>query len=906
MRGTPLEKLLAIWAKSNVGAAKDLEEVLTLVHAPADLPGGLKVFRKLSRILLIARADGGTKQDRDRSDRYLRALFWTIHNGKSLASNLFATAEGREAFLKSTGSNPMLSRGAKNHGLWTLLWEHCSEQALVVSFRTLQLHATLSHMAVVNYWVARGKWNHGSLPATSILSSMYDDTLAIRHFVMPEYKDKKEYISVLIWLGVQRRIMKHRRKSAEIPASDLISALQDFAAPHIPARSDVKPACIYKDLSSIIWLLKRRSTPEKLRQPRKASILPSPDPVDKALPEISVESAFPPEPLPITVPISEFELDRSPVDEVVEELEYEKSEGISDHLEDNDEPGNDEDEPLEPDSGIEIYRRHQWSTAEIQDCVRSGTHPEDELTSDSIYLSHRKTGPRGGGSWAAIENQLFPWSPQEIPFELLADGMQVLQNIATQGRRADIELYALASIILRLGATGKTMQKLVVRSDYPSKPESVTLVLQTWKSANPSEWIIPALPLDLVTQLEPQFGCKKCDDAFVLPDYTSMGTVMSSLVNLQSDGAWDGTPRQPFDRPADEYDRQLKDCFNREAPDRAELLRTVFTFSRLGETRFRRLYRDAGENVVPATYLTRRKHRTGEVTRFYETLEVGSLQRLDRLSLAGMCCELNKVGLGLPFDRSLLPTRSSGYIGSPFCPSAGALADFFIGLREKLRLANANLAEDFSFTNLSKVHNLYITYCYAGYNLATGHRAVIGGYSAPEQVEWRSMFLGIRDKGLRTRLIPVSGTAFAQMQLCARYLELFESQFLKHAPTPSLYFLDEDLHVIEISESSLRNHLPFVANFGRHFVCSFVAENILNGNDQIAIDHLKEFLGHAAEGEDRTAPHSAFDYGRYAKSMGEVLRVLLDQVRFWPINIWGERQQEYEPELERAFDAGTT
>jgi hypothetical protein len=144
------------------------------------------------------------------------------------------------------------------------------------------------------------------------------------------------------------------------------------------------------------------------------------------------------------------------------------------------------------------------------------------------------------------------------------------------------------------------------------------------------------------------------------------------------------------------------------------------------------------------------------------------------------------------------------------------------------------------------------------------------------------------------------------MIACADYLDTFPKIFSMDKPDLPLFLMGEDSSIHEISPTSLQDHLPYVANFGRHYLCSWISERQFAGDARIENGYLKELLGHAAEGEDRSSLHSLFDYGAYAFSMHEVLEDLLAEIEFWPIDITGTRQQAYDAELEYALAAGAT
>jgi len=839
-RRTPLQTLLAIAAHDPAVDPVALEEVLRLVHAPNDLEGTAKVAQNLCLIVQAAIASKKTTEPA-RFERYRNVLQWLEQNVGVLAPRLFSgDADSEARFLRTKGKHPILGRVAEKHGLWTLLWEDGPDE-----FRVLQLRATLSHIAVMQYWTTRPHWDPHSRSARGVLRSLCDQTRAIRHFVMDDYKGKREYQEVL------RELAKH-------PESDPIPILQSVLARYRPARRDDKPKSIYTDLCAIVWLLQRATHPQRLRQPIQPTT---------------------------TKTSTEYELDRSPTDNVDQDPDDDE-----DDLDDED-----GEEGESPSSSVEtaVYRRHHWTAKEVDDCLDSGTHPEDALPRQSIHLSHRKSGARAGSGWAAMKNHLFLWSPDEIPLELIADGMQILAVAAENGNMGALTLYARALVVLRLGESANAVRGLVVCSDAPSQVTAVTFVLPC-EAKGRGEWVLPALPLRLRSQ-GPHPGCLNCSDHFVLPDYTALSSILRKLIDLQSGGRWKGDPIQPFDKPSLDLDHELRDCFNRN-----ETLRKVFTFSRLAEVRFRRTCQDAHGCVVPATYLTGREHDTGEVTRFYVTLPIATLQDLDRKSVRKSQNDLQKLGFASSFDPALKPSSSAGHVGSPFCPTTKGLEDFFRELRKKIERVNSELLRTPDLACRIRRHNLFVTYTYAGFNLGTGHRANVGGYADPKQVQLRDGLVGFRDKGQRGRLVPISALVYAQMCACREYLKTVD--FVGNVSLP-FYLLDNAGKAMEIAPSSLKQYLPFVPNFGRHYVCSALTELVLRGDDRIKVEYLKEFMGHAAEGEDRASPHSAFDYRGYAHSMRDVLDEVVKGTGYWPIDISGHELAANDFEVERLIQA---
>ena len=134
-----------------------------------------------------------------------------------------------------------------------------------------------------------------------------------------------------------------------------------------------------------------------------------------------------------------------------------------------------------------------------------------------------------------------------------------------------------------------------------------------------AEWFVPALPLQFRSEEPIRYdGCRECIPSFVLADYSNIGSFMRRLLDLQYGGQWTGEPVRPFDHDAVVYRRELRESL-RSGTNGSEALRSIFTFPRLGMVRFHDICDLTAGNVVAATHLTQRKHRAGEVPRFYET-----------------------------------------------------------------------------------------------------------------------------------------------------------------------------------------------------------------------------------------------------------------------------------------------
>ena len=862
---TALQKLLEMREQSKVLENSSnpgmLRELLLLLHAPNTLSGCVNVVRNLRRIFGAALRGQPGEPDSDRLKQYLQELRWIAQNANNLAQVLFADDNLRERFLRSDDENPLIRHGAGEHSLWCLLWESHPARKRQSAFLALQFHATFVHLEVLRHWTTREEWQERAYPVNAILHALYRETLAVRHFVMATYIQSEDYISVLDGLPINA------------PAPDMYRHLKDLCSKHKP-NADSDLATIFRDLGSILWLLHRGLNPDKFRaRPKGSTALPDEIDDDSAAGEVTREDAL------LDSDRDEFELDHS-----LDEDDDDDSDNA-----DSDGDEKDDEEDLSTDPRIFVTTRHKWTAAEVKTCVESGLHPADALPTYSVLLSTSRSGRRGARAWAEMNNQLLPWSRDCMPIEIVARGMHILRCASQSGQLQDLELYTRALVILRTGATEATVRPMEVRFDYPSEIDALTLVLQTSAAAEGvTEWLVPALSLPFrTTEVHRPDGCRECVTRFPLPDYSSIGKLMRSLLDLKFGGTWNGEPAHPFDRDARSYQRELREALSGNAPEAAETLRTIFTFSHLGAVHFQRILDLAAGNAVPAMYLTQRASGPGEVPRFYETPSVEMLQGLDRRSITCIVEELKAAGFSWDADLSIAPSDTASYIGSPFCPSITALRKYISGLRQELNDISLRSMDGPVFR---RSHNLYTAYTYAAYNIATCHRAVEGGYTDIERIEPRSQMTSIRDKGARERLVPVASSVWTQMREYQRLLSspIYE-QLFDQSPALPMFFIDAEWRVQEIRPSVLRPHLPFPANFGRHFVRTLLAERIYMGENKISIEYVNELLGHAVEGEDRAGLYSAFGYKNYAAAVRRNIADILIEIDYWPISFSGER-----------------
>jgi hypothetical protein len=415
-----------------------LKEMLLHLHAPESLCGCVQIACNLKRIFgYVLRKDICEEQHRKRFFLYLRELRWITHNRSRLAQDLFIDDGDRERFLRTERTNPLLRHGAREHGLWCLLWEVHSARESQYAFLTLQLHATLSHLAVLGYWITQEEWLQSTDRANGIVNALYRETLSIRHFVMEKYKDADEHIAVL--KGIPTGVSN----------ADLYGYIRDTSAKLKPSE-DSKPSTIYLDMVRISWLLHHASHPGKFRFRDRNSLLMPHEVPDDSDAEENGQYGDPYE-------VEGFELEDS-----LDGDEDDRAADVNSNGEEEEE-GEGEDSPEE--SSIFVTTRRKWSKDQIKACVESGLHPAEVLPSHTMYLSHSKSGHVGARAWVEMDNQLLPWSRDNMPVEIAARGMKALQHAAGSGCLMDLELYIHALVILRTGAPEKTVQSMQVRRD---------------------------------------------------------------------------------------------------------------------------------------------------------------------------------------------------------------------------------------------------------------------------------------------------------------------------------------------------------------------------------------------------------------------------------------------------------
>jgi hypothetical protein len=698
-----------------------------------------------------------------------------------------------------------------------------------------------------------------------IRESMYRRALAIRHFAMNRYRDRNEY----------RRVLSSIPLDAYRPRIEtaLRTARQEVRASFPVADDAVLQRQLDRDLASIRGLLRVAEDPGSIR-------------------------AYTVDPQPEDEPPCAVEYCGAAEDEETEELREEDSP--------QEESANDYGS-LSSDGGTEVpgitYTRTRWSEEEKRGSIEAGLNPSDVLSTEVFHLAIRRSGdPR---AWQAMLNQNLTLSWRNLAMEEVATALEILDAEAQRGV-AEFELAILARTVLARGLALATAQSIEVRSTRPSKVLHLTLLLSP-DGQLPAEWLIPAVRIPYRAEHGNYPGCRPVRQDFVSPDYWGIGPRMRQLIGAKFPG-WKGQPVYPFAKAVgtrtrrESYEQRLKRCLAEADTDRGPGLAGRVSFARLGRALFQKIYDHTAGNLVLVTYVTLQTDRAGEDGRFYATPSVESIQRAEFFAVRSIAEELLSVAYVPAVDFALRPSDSSGYVGSPMCPTLEALRAFLASLLAVIHQSNEVLQAGDDQDAFVARHNAFVMLTYCAVSLGTCYRPSHGGVPDLTEIDLGSGRYSAIDKGAnKARLGVAADDAIAQLIAASDYAnQPALERFLGFRPELSLFFLGANRECVPISPASLKqNGLPFVANFARHVAKTVLSEWELAGDHRISQEWISALLGHFVDGEEPFGRHSGLDYRSFARAMRAVLSDLLHSVGYWPVDILGGRIPVYAPSVQR-------
>jgi hypothetical protein len=853
---TPAERLILLRAQLGDKDARKrseiLHELLTLLHAMPDLPGGVRIAQNAMCILreLEKRPQA---EGRRTLRRYVEELHWLIHNAQWIALKIFTTGSDRELFLRLMGSNPCIRRGVKEHGLWSLLWERHPQRMLSRQFRTLQGHVVIAHIRVLRYWTVSNDWN---LLTKRVFGSLYDRTLALKHFVMPRYEPNVDYRRVLASIPIRGSRIECLQVARKLRFHHAQSILDEQSPPQI-----------FLDLISIAGTLRLAEQPERIRDARDRE-----DEVDETE----------------TGPTS----DESTI----------KRAKLIDMTPDSDSGEGEVGKSKEVESEARAYSRQEWSESQEFESSEAGEHPLDAYNASEFVVGPTKDG--GPRYWVQMRNQSLSLDWSNLSMFELATGLRMLKEAARTGNALEQELFAAVIVMLARSLDETAIRSLIVRSDRPPEAISTTLVIDA--NLSWAEWLIPAVPIRYQSaQNQTFFGCRPTVSVFAMPDYWRLSeTVLAVLHDRVPD--WNGEPVRLFAHDeiwgeTASFSARLADTFSRIDPSRARALKDRFTPARLQRTLFQSILDQTGGNYVLSTYATQKTHPAGEVGRYYDTPAISTIQSAECRAVHAISNDLARSGYDWPVDSMPAHCDSAGYVGSSMCPTTASLRAFIRDISETIRSFKVKLQDTTDdVTQYIPRHNAYTVLTYVVVTLGTCHRPAHGGMPIPSEIDRFTGLLSIADKGLRKgRLAVAIAGALAQLDAYQRYLASFLAErFTCLQPVGSGFLFDSEGNAVPVSPSSLRPHLPFVANFARHYVRTMLAERCVEKNS-LTVEDLSALLGHATRGEEPFGPFSSFSYQEYAEVLHEELTNLLNELEFCPLTIEGEEILTFEVDYER-------
>ena len=866
---TPAARLLLVRSKAEVrGAATGsaiLKELLSCLDMPASLLGGKRVASQACGLLRES-LHTLPPEARPSIRGCIRELRWVLHHAEDLATLLFDNDEDRQLFLRCSGRNPYLLHGARDHGLCCLLWAQYSRQgsqsldelpSLQRPYDALRREALLTQIAALNYWSRRKDWLSPVGPRNIVRGAMYRRTLAIRHFTMDSYRQRMGHRDVLRCIPT----------AASRPA--IRTALRQSWRKLPTSRTEERR--LSEDLGSILSLLRVADDPTSIHTYTKTAEVEEPS--DEVVCEVER-------------PDDADEQADEPGDgrQIVESTEDEKRNYEHDDLN---------------AQGV-IYTRRRWSTAAQNDCIEAGIHPADALPIENLHLSARRNG--NGLAWEAMHNQNLSLAWRNLAMEELGVALQILETQADRGLK-ELEIFALVKIVAARGLTLPTAQSIDVRGDRPDEVKTLTLFLLA--NTEQAEWLVPPVQIPYQQEHGTYPGCRQVVKSFVLPDYWNIGNLLRRLMSMKFPG-WEGELLQPFaaparleERPAT-YAQRLSDALRKSDSDRGPGLADRVTFPRIGRVLPQRIYDQTAGNLVLTTYATLQKNPTGEDGRFYATPAVLSVQRADLAATSSIAEELRVVGYNASMDPALKPSSSSGYLGSPMCPTLKAVETFVAKLVATIAAANHRLSAQVDIEAIVARHNAFTMLTFCAVSLGTCHRPTHGAIPDLTEIDTSTGMVSLVDKGSsKARLGVAAESSVAQLRAYGSYTKSFAFEtYFGARPELSFFFIGPKAEFLAVSPATLKQQsLPFVANFARHLVKTTLSEWCESGDARVSEEWIAAFLGHFFAGEEPFGAYSSFGYKKFAHSMRAVLGDQLTAVGFSPIDIHGERFTVYASQI---------
>jgi hypothetical protein len=848
-----------------------LAVIMREMHMCPTLKGGLRILSQTCKLLRRVRSTMPAP-DRRVLDDHIRELRWVLRNARLLAPVIFTDDKQRKSFLRYGGQNPYFRKGAHEHGLCSLLWE--IDRAYDRPFSSMKQSATLAHLTALAYWSGKPDWKDGQGLKSTILESIYRRTLAMRHFVMEPYCSDLRY----------RNVFQH------IPPAGSPSQIRQVL---LLRRGTLDPEVggleedLFRDLTAIAAFLSLQDNPSSIRafmddEPSTTDIDVGPDRSNESGAE-SVKKRY--------------------FVECTDRDDFE-----DDELDPDDDSSVQREQDDDQDSSGATYRRECWAKSEVNLSIDLGLHPGDLIATQTLHLSTRRAGDTRSSQ--ATRNQNLRLANRNLATLELARGLRTLEMDMDHSTMA-LELFTQVKTSLARGLTADRLEEVEVRSARPEIASVPTLVLPL-DGLGASEWILPALPLKFAKEHGDYDGCRPVRKDFVTPDFWCIAKLIRQLIERKFP-AWDGKALRPFANAGRghkkrNFSRTLKRALQRLDADWGPELSKRFSFVRLARALPQTIFDQTGGDHVLATYATMHSDPAGEDGRFYASPAILSVQIADRAAASEIADSLRSAGYDPGVNMDVQPSDSSGYLGSPMCPTLESIAAFLAKLVKTVADANAILLVGPDRDAYTTRHNAFAMLTFCVESIGTCHRPSHEGVPDLSEIDPSTGLLSIADKGSdRARLGFVADSAFAQRRAYDDYIRGFDAE--KHLGVHqqhSLFFVGFDGIAVPPTLSSLaENGLPFVPNFARHLVKTVLSEWCAAGDKRVSQEKISALLGHFMAGEEPFGRHSTFRYRDFAVSMSQALESLLRKIDFQPIEISGRQVTVHAPRIQSILDSRT-
>jgi hypothetical protein len=853
---SPIRRLLAI-AQDKYQDVVVLAEILWLLNIHPDLPGFALTCSHVQEILSLVSEKLEAEVGAFALNLWASVLAWIATEKEGLAKEIFPDGspdlkEYREKFLRTKAPNPLLrnGKGITQFGMHGALWSSHPTPSLRAPFRLLQAHLMLAHISVMRYATTIASWNYGkgADPTPGFYEAISRPGWAVRRFTCGDgqWDDLLDKIEIhsprallpeSIW-GLAEEIAGGRRSQfADLAATEEES---ESRLDH-PVRN-LEERALRTITSFLDWGLDPAHHKTRLGGGSGGS--------------------------------GGGEVFGGAGDE---EAELPVGDG-------------------ENGSGSNLHLQVRWrrDTKGYKASIKAGDHPGEANSSQEISLADDFAGAAfatGGG--VEMANQLLPWAYNDISAGELAPMLTELQRTGENQERDPLELMAVISVMLWVGASLEQAVSLqMFTGDIFDPACEVALRLgdrcvETGIAV--SEWWVRALKLEYKPEtLPPPDKARNVMEFIPLPDTVGGTLAVRSLVNYLHHIAKDPTsepdtmairPQRVFTREIGWYKQQLKRLFDKSA------YRGRISASRIGKMLFQTIIDQTGGDVVSASLITCTDHYLASVRRHYVTPRIRDLQRVYGNACSALRQELADAGYVLEYPGPLDPKRSNDAVGSQICPTISTVQKAIRDVQLDI-LGASSKSWKYPCEEFVARHNLYTFYTVALiFGIAVVARGVRTPYLHSSEVDWDpekeegSGLAVITDKdsgiGYKSRLVWIPPLVLKQMNFYESYLSEMAQRTGLDSPTRKrpCYFLSTDLKIVDVRpatmEPILQNYLPFAANAGRHFGCTELRER---GLDSLFVDAM---MGHWWRGEEPWGIFSGFSFAKYRDAVQRILPNLL-------------------------------